>query len=301
MGAPDRKLALAHNPLLKEDPMLEIVPDAEASANPLVPRRLVEAFRAEVDERVGDGDFARREEVALALANEVVRVELTAALQDIVASHGTEDVLVGDERYRFHETGSQSYASFVGPLEVERPTFRKVGVRSGPTVVPLDLAAGLLHGTTPALAWRFARGKAKDAARDLFDDLVASHRVPPSRTTLENKGDAIGAALRRRQAVVRAAARHGEALPDGARTRSKPSPPSRNGRSGSTTTTRWGTPGPPPRRWRVTRARPRRAARRRYATTTTPSTPSQRCANARSPAGISPAIASRWTMSSRSS
>jgi len=218
MGAPDRKLALAHNPLLKEDPMLEIVPDAEASANPLVPRRLVEAFRAEVDERVGDGDFARREEVALALANEVVRVELTAALQDIVASHGTEDVLVGDERYRFHETGSQSYASFVGPLEVERPTFRKVGVRSGPTVVPLDLAAGLVHGTTPALASRFARGKAKDTSRDLFDDLVASHRVPPSRTTLENKGNAIGAALHRRQAVVRAAARRGEALPEGART-----------------------------------------------------------------------------------
>jgi len=54
-----------------------------------------------------------------------------------------------------------SYASFVGPLELERPTFRKVGVRNGPTVVPLDLAAGLLHGTTPALAWRIARGAAK--------------------------------------------------------------------------------------------------------------------------------------------
>jgi len=213
----------------------------------------------------------------------------------------TKDALVDGELYRFHEAGSHTYASFVDPLEVERPTFRQVGIRNGPTVVPLDLAAGLLHGTTPALAWRFARGKAKDAARDLFDDLVASHRVPPCRTTLENKGNAIGAALHRRQGVVRAAARRGEALRDGARTRSKPSPPSRNGRSGSTTTTRWGTPGPPPRRWRVTRARPRRAARRRYATTMTPSTPSQRCANARSPAGISPAIASRWTMSSRSS
>jgi len=40
--------------------MLEIVPDAEASANRLVRRRLVAAFRAEVDERVdervGDGN-----------------------------------------------------------------------------------------------------------------------------------------------------------------------------------------------------------------------------------------------------
>ena len=73
----------------------------------------------------------------------------------------TKDALVDGELYRFHEAGSHTYASFVGPLEVERPTFRKVGVRNGPTVVPLDLAAGLLHGTTPALAWRIARGAAK--------------------------------------------------------------------------------------------------------------------------------------------
>jgi len=40
--------------------------------------RFLEAFRAEVDERAGDGDFAGRAEVALALANERVRAELTA-------------------------------------------------------------------------------------------------------------------------------------------------------------------------------------------------------------------------------
>lgn len=198
--------------------MLKIVPAEEAPAKPSVSRRLVDAFRAEVDARVGDGDFASREEVALALANEVVRGDLTAALQSIVAAHGTGDVLVDGERYRFHERGSQSYPSFVGPLVVKRPTFRKVGVRNGPTVVPLDLAAGLVHGTTPALAARIARGKAKDPSRDLFDDLVASHRVPPSRSTLETKGNAIGASLYRREAVVRAVARRGETLPDGVRT-----------------------------------------------------------------------------------
>ena len=79
--------------------MPKIVPDAHAAANSHVPRRLADAFRAEVDKRVEDGDFARREEVALTLANEVVRGDLTAALMSIVASHGTEDVLVGDERW----------------------------------------------------------------------------------------------------------------------------------------------------------------------------------------------------------
>ena len=49
--------------------MLEIVPDPDASANRFVRRRFVAAFRAEVDRRVGDGDFARPEEVALATSS----------------------------------------------------------------------------------------------------------------------------------------------------------------------------------------------------------------------------------------
>ena len=148
--------------------MLTIVPNQDPAAKPSMRRRLVDAFRAEVDAQVGGGDFASREEVALALANEVVRADLTEALKAIVASHGTEEVLVDGERYRFHEPGSQSYASLVGPLQVERPTFRKVGVRNGPTVVALDLAAGLVHGVTPALASRIARGStAAIAALDL--------------------------------------------------------------------------------------------------------------------------------------
>ena len=86
MGAPDRQLKLSQNPLLKEDAMLEIVPDPDASAHALVPRRLMAAFRAELDTRVGDGDFASREDVPLALANEVIRADLTAGLQAIVAA-----------------------------------------------------------------------------------------------------------------------------------------------------------------------------------------------------------------------
>ncbi|NCQ61971.1 MAG: hypothetical protein GW913_15040 [Myxococcales bacterium] len=198
--------------------MLKIVPDTNSPAKPVVSYPLAAAFRAEVDARVGAGDFASREEAALALANEVVRADLTAALERQVAEHGTGDVLIDGELYRFHVQGSKTYASLVGPLPVERPTFRKVGARNGPTVVALDRAAGLMHDTTPALAARIARGKAKDPSRDLYDDLVASHRVPPSRSTLEKKGNAIGAALHWRKTVVEAAARRSETLPEGART-----------------------------------------------------------------------------------
>jgi hypothetical protein len=156
--------------------------------------------------------------VALALSNEVVRADLTKALEAIVAEHGAEEVCVDGERFCFHAQGTKSYASLVGSLEVKRPTFRKAGVRNGPTIVALELAAGLMEGTTPAMANRVARGKAKDPSRDLYDDLVASHRLPPSRSTLEKKGNAIGTALHHRQALVEAVARRAETFPEGART-----------------------------------------------------------------------------------
>jgi len=202
--------------------MLQIVPDpdttAKSPAKSRVPHALRQAFRAEVKRRVGDGDFAERERVALELANEAVCAELTEALEVFVDAHGDEDVLVDGVRYRLHTWGRLDYHSVVGPLSVRRPIFRKVGVRNGPTVVPLELAAGLVERATPALAGRVAMAKADGASRDLHRQLLASHRVPPSRSTLEVMGNAVGSALDQRRAVLEAAARRSETLPDGART-----------------------------------------------------------------------------------
>jgi len=198
--------------------MLQIVPDPDASAKYSVPRELRDAFRAEVNELAAGDDFEARERMALALANELVRTDLTQALEEIVEEHGDEDVLVEGERYRLHAWGTGQYGSLAGPLRVRRPTFRKVGVRNGPTVVALELAAGLVERATPALAGRIAMGKADGGSRDLHRLLLGSHRVPPSRATLEVMGNAIGTALHRRQAVVEAVARRGEMLPAEART-----------------------------------------------------------------------------------
>lgn len=198
--------------------MLQIVPDRDATAKSSVRRALREAFAAEVKRRVGEGDFAERERLALELANEVVCAELTEALEEIVEAHGEEDVLVDGVRYRLHTWGTLDYHSLVGPLSVRRPTFRKVGVRNGPTVVPLELAAGLVERATPALAGRVAMAKADGSSRDLHRHLLASYRVPPSRSTLEVMGNAIGSALDQRRVLLEAVARRSETLPDGART-----------------------------------------------------------------------------------
>ncbi len=84
--------------------------------------------------------FTERERAALLLSNEAVRQTLEADLQDLADEYG-EHVLVDGVEYKAHELGNVSYHSLVGPLLVSRATFREVGVRNGPTVVPLDLVA----------------------------------------------------------------------------------------------------------------------------------------------------------------
>lgn len=195
-----------------------IVPDQEADAKQDVARTLRAVFRAEMNARVGDGDFASRERLALEVANEMVRDHLVDSLNEIVKAHGKEDVLVAGVRHRLHAWGEVTYHSLVGSFSIRRPTFRKVGERNGAIVVPLDLAAGLMRGATPALADRVAMGKADGPSRDLHRQLLASYRLPPSRTTLEVMGNEIGRGLHRRQAVVEAVARRSESLPEGTRT-----------------------------------------------------------------------------------
>jgi len=204
--------------------MLQIVPEnrgtakPEETAKPDTRLRLREAFRAEVDRRVAGGDFAARERVALEVANEMTCADLTDELEKIVEAHGDGDLLIDGERYRFHAAGLGTYHSLTGPLRVRRPSFRKVGERNGATVIPLDKAAGLVERATPVFAERVAMGKGDGPSRDLHRQLLASHRVPPGRATLEKMGRRIGSALGARRAQIEAVARRTEKLPEGTRT-----------------------------------------------------------------------------------
>src|ERR1019366_558637 len=105
-----------------------------------------------------------------------------------------EEVLVDGVPYRLHEPGSDTYHGLCGPLEIRRPTHRQVGVRNGPIVVAMELAAGLVEGATPALAYNVAHGYAQHDMRAHKENLEAAHRVPPSRTTLERIATRLGGA-----------------------------------------------------------------------------------------------------------
>jgi hypothetical protein len=163
-----------------------------------------------------DGSFAEREQVALAIGNEVVRRVLLADLERITAELEGDAVLVDGRRYVRHQPGTVVYHSLCGPLPVRRHTYRDAAVRNGPTVVPLELAAGLVERGTPALGFAVVRGYAVHDSRHVEEDLRSAARVPPSRSTIERMAKDVGDVAVSRVEVIEQAIRRCEPVPDDA-------------------------------------------------------------------------------------
>lgn len=174
------------------------------------------ALQRLADLKVGAAaSFAEREVAMLDAANEACRAEAQRELQ--ATADGLADrVLIDGVPYERHQGGSATYHSLCGPVSVSRPTYRKVGERNGPTVVPLDLAAGIIEGATPALAYRLALGYAQGPGRHVEEQIHADHRSPPSRSTMERVAKAIGARVKSSAVRIEPLLRQQEVLPEGA-------------------------------------------------------------------------------------
>jgi hypothetical protein len=177
---------------------------------------LARALGRAVDARVGaDASFEAREVAALALTNEATRLCLLGDLMAIADSHG-EQVEVDGVIYQRHQPGTVRYFTLCGGLDIERWTYREMGVRNGATIVPLELEAGLVEHGTPALGFRIALGYAKDHMRSCEEDMKADHRSPPSRSTLERMAKSIGTEARRVAPRIEPRLRRAEVVPEGA-------------------------------------------------------------------------------------
>jgi len=207
-------------PCSKESPHMPILPTEAANDNHDLRETALAAALTILRDAVeaslpAEVSFAEREAETLRLGNELMRRSLTLDLEQIVAAHGEADVLVDGRAYRPHQPGTKKYPSLVGALPVTRWTYREVGVRNGPTVVPLELAAGLMEGATPALAHRVVLGHGDSHSRRLKQELDASFRSAPSRSALENLGKALGTSLASAAVEIEAIVREQEELPAG--------------------------------------------------------------------------------------
>ena len=124
---------------------MRTLPEAVVLDNPLF-RALVNQVSALYRAMVGaDATFAEVESGSLRIANLAVREHLRRDLQrrsDALA----KELLVDGNEYHQHLPGEETYHSLNGGLVVTRFTYRQTGVRNGPTLVPLELAAGLVEG-----------------------------------------------------------------------------------------------------------------------------------------------------------
>ncbi len=159
-----------------------------------------------------EGSFGEREAQALAISNEAVREVLREELQAISDGY-CDEIRVDGVPYKPHEPGTDTYHSLCGPLEIHRPSHRQVGVHNGPIVIAVELAAGIIEGATPALAYSVGHGYAQHDMRIHGETLEAAHRLPPSRTTLERIAKGIAREAVRQGSRIETCVRRTEKVP----------------------------------------------------------------------------------------
>lgn len=162
-----------------------------------------------------DATFQDRESMALQLANEATRHFIKDDLEAIAQRQDESDYLeIEGKIYKKHEPGSAIYHSLCGGVSIERWSYRETGIHNGPTVIPLELEAGLVQRATPALGYRIALGYAKHHMRSCEEDMIADKRCPPSRSTLERMGKAIGSEFHNKIHRIEAIVRRTEKVPE---------------------------------------------------------------------------------------
>ena len=155
---------------------------------------VVDSLAAEVSGGSGGGgpdvcDIERRVEAA---ADQLVCRGLGRILS---AFQPDSDLVEADGvQYRRMKTATLGeYFARRGSVEIERHLYRQVGVHNGPTIVPLELRAGLVGGRwTPLAAAAAAHLLQDEPSRDAVNTCGALGVMPYSRSSLSRVGEQIG-------------------------------------------------------------------------------------------------------------
>ncbi len=177
---------------------------------------LTRAVRRAVEIQIGtDASFGDSEATALRVTNEATRRYLVQVLQDMSDGYRDELLIDGILYRRSHDPGEVLYHSLNGSLPVTRATYRRVGERNGPTVVPVELEAGLVERGTPALGYSIALNLSKETSRDYVETMDGAHRKVPSRSTVERICKAVGTEAKEAAPKIERYLRQSEGVPKG--------------------------------------------------------------------------------------
>lgn len=132
------------------------------------------------------------EQQIIAAADALVAAGLGVALR----AHEPDAEVVeaaGRQYRRLSQRGVGRYFGLRGVTTIDRSLYREIGVRNGPTIVPVELRAGVVDGLwTPLAAAAAAHLLQDEPSRDAVKTCEALRVMPYSRSSLERGGDSVG-------------------------------------------------------------------------------------------------------------
>ena len=176
-------------------------------------RRIAEIIDREIQEQLGpDGTFEQQQDAAAAISSDALWLRTDNALRSAVTT--ADEVEVDGCRYRrLDQPSSATYHGRWGTHHIEEPLYRKVGMRNGPTIKPIELYAGIVKNMTPDMARIVGELGAEDGSRGVAKTLRATGLMPPSRAFIAKRTTDMGVEMAAEIEQLEQAARNVELVP----------------------------------------------------------------------------------------
>ena len=176
-------------------------------------RRIAEILDRELAEQVGpDATFEQEQDAAAAITSDALWVRADQRLRGLVTT--SDEVEVDGERYRrLDQASSATYHSRWGDHPIEEGLYRKVGVRNGPTIKPIELRAGIVKNMTPDMARIVGELGAEAGSRSVARTLRVTGLASPSRAFVAKRTTDMASEIADEIERFEQAARDVEAVP----------------------------------------------------------------------------------------
>lgn len=178
-------------------------------------KKLVAMIEGEVQRRLpATATFEQRNNMSAEVMKEALFTRSDDDLRKMVTD---EEEVEGDEgKYgRLDPPSSATYFGRWGPHEIDERLYRKLGVRNGPTIKPIELRAGIIEHMTPDMAHLVGELSAGQSSRELERTLWCTGHVPPGRAFLEKRVTTMAGEIAGQVQELEEAARASETIPAG--------------------------------------------------------------------------------------
>ncbi len=177
-------------------------------------QKMAAMIEREVQRRLGpNSTFEQRNNMAA----EIMREGLHRREGDDLRRMTTDEKEIDEEDGRWRrlekQSSSATYFGRWGPHEIAERRYRKMGVRNGPTMKPIERRAGIIEHMTPDMASIVGALGACHSSREVERTLWRTGLVPPGRAFLEKRGSRLAQGIAANVSALEEAARTNETSP----------------------------------------------------------------------------------------